>query len=79
MKTKENTGIDFTPMRWFSGNQAGRLDCVSSGQETLKESPKLKGDYQAQVHSGQMVLVAVRQARLDHVNGGQRCSKKSRK
>ncbi len=39
----------------------GRLDCVISGQKTLKESTKLKGDYQAQVHSGQMVLLVVRQ------------------
>jgi hypothetical protein len=25
------------------GSQAGRLDCVSSGQKDLKEIPKLKG------------------------------------
>ncbi len=43
MKAKGNTGIDFTQIRWFSGIQARRLDCVSSGQKTLKESLKLKG------------------------------------
>jgi hypothetical protein len=37
----------------------GRLDRMSSGQKTLKESPKLKGYYQARVHSSQMVLVVV--------------------
>ncbi len=38
-----------------------RLDCVSSGQKTLKESIKLKRDYKTKVHPGQMVLVVVRQ------------------
>jgi hypothetical protein len=35
--------------------QAGRLEQVSSGQASLK------GDYQARVHLGQMVLMVVRQ------------------
>ncbi len=31
---------------------------MSGGQKTLKAKLNLKGDYQARVHSGQMVLVA---------------------
>jgi hypothetical protein len=42
-------------------DQSGRLDRVSSGQKTLKTKLNLKEDYQARVHSGQMVLVVVRQ------------------
>jgi hypothetical protein len=35
------------------------------------------GDYQAQVHSGQMVLVLVREEGLTASGGGQRCSNES--
>jgi hypothetical protein len=53
----------------------GRLDCVSSSQEHSMKSLKLKGDYQAHVHVGQMVLVVVRQGgwiALGVVKGAQR-------
>jgi hypothetical protein len=41
-----------------SGGEAGlREECL----KTLKESLKLKGDYQTQVYSSQMVLVVIRQ------------------
>ncbi len=43
----------------------GMLDCVSSGQrkpmKAKKSQEKLKGDHQAQVHLGKMVLMVVRQ------------------
>jgi hypothetical protein len=42
------------------GSQVERLDCLSSGQKTLKAKPNFKEDYQARVHSGQMVLMVVR-------------------
>ncbi len=34
---------------------------MSNGQKTLKTKLNLKGDYQAQVHSGQMVLMVFKQ------------------
>jgi hypothetical protein len=59
-KTKGgHTRVRSTQIGWLLGSQARRLDCVSSGQKTSKESLKLKGDYQARVHSDQTV-VAVR-------------------
>jgi hypothetical protein len=39
------------------GSQAGRLDCVSSGQ---RKPVKAKGDHQAQFHLDKMVLVVVK-------------------
>jgi hypothetical protein len=56
-KPRGTTG--WSPL-WSDGSwvvRQGRQDCVSSSQKTLKKSPKLQGDYRAQVHSGQMVLV----------------------
>jgi hypothetical protein len=41
--------------------QAGRLDHVSCGQKTLKTRLNFKREHQAQVNSGHMVLVVVRQ------------------
>jgi hypothetical protein len=41
--------------------QAGRLYCMNGGQKTLKAKLNLKGDYQARAHSGQMVVVVIRQ------------------
>ncbi len=42
-----------SPLRpnYSCDSQAGRLDCVSSGQR------QTKGDYRGRVHSDQMVLV----------------------
>ncbi len=42
-KPRGTTGVESTQIRWFSGSQAGRLDCVISGQQTLKENPKTQG------------------------------------
>jgi hypothetical protein len=41
--------------------QAGRFDRVSSGQKALKTKLNLEEDFLALVHSGQMVLMVVRQ------------------
>jgi hypothetical protein len=46
---------------WFCDGQTGRLDCMSDGQETLKTKLTPKVDCQTQVHSGQMILMVVRQ------------------
>ncbi len=43
-----------------SDGKAGRLDHVSGGQKTLRTMLNLKRDFQARVHSGQMVLMVVR-------------------
>jgi hypothetical protein len=37
----------------------GRLDCCEAVANALKTKLNLKGDYQAQDHAGQMVLVVV--------------------
>ncbi len=52
-----------TPLRSDGSHdgQVGRLDHVSGGQKALKTKLNLKEYYQAQVHSGQMVLVVVKQ------------------
>jgi hypothetical protein len=44
----------------FRDDQAGRLNRLSGGQKKLKSKLNLKRDYQA-AHSGQMVLMVVRQ------------------
>jgi hypothetical protein len=56
----------------------GGWTAVGWWSKTFKTKPNLKGDYQAQVHSGQMVLALVRQ-RLDRINSGQRCSRERQK
>ncbi len=62
-QTKGTTGVESTQIRWFLGSfcKQGWLGCMSSSQKTLKKSLKLKRDYQAWVHSDEIVLVVVRQ------------------
>ncbi len=54
--------LDSTLIRWFSwwwpGRKAGPCE---QWPNKLKTKLNLKGDYQVQVHSGQMVLMVVRQ------------------
>ncbi len=57
--------VKSTQIRWFSGGQAGDAGLREQWPKALNKSPKLKEDYQAQVHAGQIVLVVVRQGRLD--------------
>jgi hypothetical protein len=59
--------------------QAERLDRINSGQKTLKAKLNFKRDYQVRVHSGQMVLMVVRQGGLCCLSSGPRHSKDSQK
>jgi hypothetical protein len=62
-KTTQGRPSDLCPLRSDGSHdsQAGRLDHMSSGQKTLKTKLNLKRIYPAQVYSGQMVLMVVRQ------------------
>ncbi len=58
--------------------QAERLDRMSGGQKTLKANLNFKRDYQTRVHSGQIVLMVVRQGGLCCLSSGHRRSKDSK-
>jgi hypothetical protein len=64
-----------TQIRWFMW-WAGRLDPVGGGQD-IQRKLNLKGDYQAWVHSGQMVLLVVTGREAGLHEWYPRCSKKS--
>jgi hypothetical protein len=59
--TMGTTGVESTQIIWFLGSQMDEARLCEQWPEDTQKSPKLKGDYQARVCSGQMVPMVVRQ------------------
>ncbi len=61
-KPRGTTRVESTQVRWFRVvRQGGEAELIASAKGYSRESLKLKGDHQAQVHSDQRVLMVVRQ------------------